>query len=184
MPAKKYIKDIMIGIYEYPHIDSGFSIRQAIKIIKKSLPGKDKYIKPMIALVFDERGLVGTLRLRDILKGLEPNFLRPLASVQGYTEDTAGLSIIWDSLFDMGSKELIERPVSEVMDPITAFVGPDDSVVKAAYLMIHNDLLILPVLEDKKRLIGLIRMIEVFDVLSSGVLDSKKNNLISLRVRA
>ncbi|MBE0446922.1 MAG: CBS domain-containing protein [Actinobacteria bacterium] len=172
MLTRKSTKDLMVDISEYPHVPSDISLKQAIRIIKNSMLEMPGCFQPMIALVFDERGLVGTLRLRDILKGLEPNFLRPLASVQGYTEDTAGLSIIWDSLFDMGSKELIERPVSEVMDPITAFVGPDDSVVKAAYLMIHNDLLILPVLEDKKRLIGLIRMIEVFDVLSSGVLEN------------
>jgi len=171
MLTRKSTKDLMVGISDYPHIPSDISLKQAITVVKTSMLQAQNCFQPMIALVFDERGLVGTLRLRDILKGLEPSFLKPLASVQGYTDREAELAIIWDSLFDKESKELIERPVSEAMNPITVFVGPDDSVVKSAYLMIHNDLLILPVLEDKKRLMGLIRMIEVFDELTDSVLE-------------
>jgi predicted transcriptional regulator len=36
--------------------------------------------------------------------------------------------------------------------------------------MIHNELLLLPVLEDKKKFVGLVRMIEVFNELSEAVM--------------
>lgn len=171
MLTRKSIKDVMIDIHEYPHIPSNISLKQAIGIIKTSMLEAKSCFQPMIALVFDDRGIVGTLRLRDILKGLEPNFLKPSSKFQGFAEDSSGLSVIWDSLFDKESEELANKPVREAMDPITAFVDTDDPIAKAAYLMIHNDLLVLPVLEDKKKLVGLIRMIEVFDVLAGGVLD-------------
>ncbi len=56
------------------------------------------------------------------------------------------------------------------MAPAKYFVEPGDPITKAAYLMLHNDLLLLPVLEDKKKFVGLVRMIEVFDSISDAVL--------------
>ena len=50
------------------------------------------------------------------------------------------------------------------------FVEPGDPVTKAAYLMLQHDLILLPVLEDKKKFVGLVRMIEVFDAISDAVL--------------
>jgi len=37
-------------------------------------------------------------------------------------------------------------------------------------MMIHNDLILLPVLEGKKKFVGLVRMIEIFDELSEAIL--------------
>jgi len=36
--------------------------------------------------------------------------------------------------------------------------------------MLHHELDLLPVLENKKKFVGLVRMIEVFDEISSGLL--------------
>jgi Mg/Co/Ni transporter MgtE len=80
------------------------------------------------------------------------------------------LSLIWDTLFTKGTKELAEKPVSEIMVPAKHFVEPNDPITKAAYLMLHHDLVLLPVLENKKKFVGLVRMIEVFDEISSAVI--------------
>jgi Mg/Co/Ni transporter MgtE len=36
--------------------------------------------------------------------------------------------------------------------------------------MLRHDLILLPVLENKKKLVGLVRMIEVFDAISDKIL--------------
>jgi len=36
--------------------------------------------------------------------------------------------------------------------------------------MIHNDMALLPVLEDKKKFVGLVRVIEVFNEISDAVM--------------
>jgi Mg/Co/Ni transporter MgtE len=171
MSNGKVVKDVMLDVFDFPHIPYWFTIRQAIGIIKKSLLSRDKCHHPMVVLVFDEKyNLLGTLALKDILKGLEPKFLRPVTKAQVHEEDESGLSVLWESLFNKESKELAEKPVNEVMVPARLFVKPDDPVTKAAYLMIHNDLVLLPVLEEKKKFVGLVRMIEIFDELSGAVL--------------
>ncbi len=168
MQSDKKVKDLMIGVFDYPHIPYWFSIDQAMKIIKASFIKEKKYTEPLAILVFDEKyNLLGTLTMKDILRGLEPRFMRPSDKVQGYIQEEKELSLIWDTLFARESKELAQKPVNEIMIPTKYFVEPDDSIAKAAYLMIHDDLPLLPVLEAKKKFVGLVRMIEIFDELTN-----------------
>ena len=172
MQSDKKVKDLMIGVFDYPHIPYWFSIDQAMKIIKVSFIKEKKYTEPLAILVFDEKyNLLGTLTLKDILRGLEPRFMRPTEKAQGYIQEEKELSLIWDTLFAKESKELAQKNVSEIMNPAKHFVEPDDSIAKAAYLMIHHDLHLLPVLEAKKKFVGLVRMIEIFDELSDAILN-------------
>ena len=171
MSNTKKIKDIMIDVFEYTHIPYWFTIKQAIGIVKKSLIGNDKCIRPMVVLVFDEKyNLVGSLTLKEILRGLEPKFLKPTTKAQVHEQDESGLSVLWDTIFNKETKESAERPVSEVIVPAKFFADPEDPITKAAYLMLHHDLVILPVLENKKKFVGVIRMIEIFDEISDAIL--------------
>jgi len=171
MSNGKVVKDVMIGIFEYPHVPYWFSIAQAVGMVKVSFLDARKYPNPMAVLVFDEKyNLMGTLTLKDLLRGLEPRFLKPSEKAQGIKEDESSLSLIWDTLFDKSSKDLAEKPVSEIMASTNYFVEPGDPVTKAAYLMLKHDLILLPVLEDKKKFVGLVRMIEVFDAISDALL--------------
>jgi predicted transcriptional regulator len=56
------------------------------------------------------------------------------------------------------------------MVPAKFFVEPNDPITKAAYIMIFRNLGLLPVLDDKKKFVGLVRMIEIFDELSNAIL--------------
>jgi CBS-domain-containing membrane protein len=170
MSKGKLVKDVMVDVFDFPHIPYWFSIRQAIGIIKKSMPTGEKRHYPVAVLVFDEKyNLLGTVGLKDILKGLEPKFLKSGKKAQLHEEDESELSVLWDTLFKE-SREAAERPVSDVMVPTKLFVKPEDPLTKAAYLMIHNEMELLPVLEDKKKFVGLVRMIEVFHELSEAVM--------------
>lgn len=75
MSDSKVAKDVMIGIFDYPHVPYWFSISQAIRIIKVSFLSTKKYPDPMAILVFDEKyNLMGTLTLKDILGVLSRGF--------------------------------------------------------------------------------------------------------------
>jgi CBS domain-containing protein len=168
MESEKKVKDIMVGIFEYPHIPFWFSLSQAIKIVRVSFLSTKQYPEPLAVLVFDEKyNLMGTLTLRDILRGLSPGLVPAGEKSQG---DESALPLPWENLFDKGAKDLAEKPASEIMLKIQLFVEPDDSVAKAAYLMLANDLLLIPVLENKRKLIGLVRIVEVFDAISDKIL--------------
>jgi len=139
MSKGKVVKDLMIDVFEYPHVPYWFTVKQAIMVVKKSVLDTEKCIQPMAILVFDEKyNILGTLTLKDILKGLE-------------------------------SKEKAETPVSEVMIPANVFVEPDDPASKAADLMLNDDLILLPVIENKTKFVGVVRIIEIFNELTSAI---------------
>ncbi|MDP2156759.1 MAG: CBS domain-containing protein [Nitrospirota bacterium] len=174
MSTDRKVKDLMLDVFEFPHIPHWFSLRQSIEIIKRTVIESEKCIRPVVILVFDEKyNLLGTLTHINILKGLEPSFLKPTTKAQVPTEDEVGLAVLWDTLFTSGSKELAEKPVSEVMVPARFFVDQEDPITKAAYLMLRHDLVLLPVLENKKKLVGVVRMIEVFEELSNNILSQR-----------
>ncbi|MEW6586201.1 MAG: CBS domain-containing protein [Nitrospirota bacterium] len=161
MQSGKATKDIMIGIFEYPHIPYWFSVSQAMRIIKVSFLSTKKYPEPISILVFDEKyNLVGTVGLREILKGIEPKLG---VRVEGDEPSQ------WENLFKE-AKTFAEKTLGEIMVPAKAFAEPHESITKAAYLMLRNDVPLLPVLEDKKKLVGVVRMVEIFSEIADEML--------------
>jgi len=78
--AVKIAGEMMISLDQYPHIPYWFTLRQAIAALEKSEIDKDgQKSLPRALLVFDEHyHLLGCVRRRDILRGLEPKFLRTM----------------------------------------------------------------------------------------------------------
>lgn len=168
------VKDLMVDVFDFPHMPYWFSIRQAIGIMKKVFLGSEKCVRPVVILVFDEKyNLMGALTHIDIVKALEPRFLDAGIDLATSQEKGKG-NLVWDSLCGEPSKELAEKPIGDVMVPIKVFADPDEPITKAAYLMLRNDMSVLPVLENKKKLVGIVRMIEVFDELTNVILERGK----------
>ncbi len=172
--GERGVKDLMIPLTDYPHIPYWFTIKQAVSILKKAAEDSQTKVEPWIVLVFDEKyQLMGLVGLRDLLRGIEPRFLRRPEAVhfQGakQLEADTGLAILWKDLFGRGSREEANKPVSEVMVPIRATLNATDPIAKAVYVMVQTDMEVLPVMEGGK-VVGIIRMIDIFKDLTAEVL--------------
>ena len=144
MTYGRTVKDVMVGISQYPHVPYWFDLGQTIKIVKVSFLETNKYYMPMTILVLDEMyDLRGTLTLKDILGKIQE---------------------------EKGSREILKSPVGMIMTPAKIFVQPGDLVTNAAALMIENNLDLLPVSSEKNKFVGLVRMMETFDELINVVL--------------
>jgi CBS domain-containing protein len=156
MAAQTTVREIMVDVFEYPHIPYWFTLRQAAGIVRNTLLGGEKNVHPLVVLVFDEKyNLVGMANLRDIMKGLEPHWSGAAA--------TAGAA-------GGGGKPASEAQVATVMRPAEAFVDPEAAVADAARLIVELGLELVPVLEDSKKLIGVVRWQEVFQECSRATL--------------
>ena len=77
MPHKRQVREVMIPLQDYPHIPYWFTLRQAVALVRESALKYAGVFEPRTVLVFNEKyQIVGILTLRDILKGLEPAFLK------------------------------------------------------------------------------------------------------------
>lgn len=166
MPYTKKVKDLMIPLEDYPHIPYWFTLRQAMAIVREAAIKYEGTFEPRAVLVFDEKyQLMGMLTLRDIIRGLEPRF----AEDKGLIKSDPSLAVLVGDMFGPGMKEASQKPVSEVMSPIRVTVNGDDPITKALFLMVKENVGMMPVLLDNK-VVGMIRMNELFKEISDIVL--------------
>jgi hypothetical protein len=165
MTRENSVKELMVSIFDYPHVPYWFSIGQAVQLIKMSVAGQMERLDPVVILVFDEKyNLVGTVGRNELLRGLGPDHWKSVPEASDGQSDECCNIPADDFISD--ARERAERPVSEVMVSVKHYVQPDDLVTRAAFLMVRHNILLLPVLEGKKKFVGLIRMAEVFNDLS------------------
>ncbi len=171
--STKCAGDIMIPLEEYPHIPHWYTLRQAIMELEKAeiIDKVGRRSLPRALLVFHEGyQLLGIVRRRDILRGLEPKFLRmmPLPDRRKLFDVEVDVNLI-----DLSSgrvadamREQAEQKVSEVMVPISTTVQHDDHLAKVIYKMLTHDLTLIPVLRDNK-VVGVVRSVDVFHQIAS-----------------
>jgi CBS domain-containing protein len=166
MPNSKKVKDLMIPLEDYPHIPYWFTLRQAMAIVREAAVKFEGAFEPRAVLVFDEKyQLMGMLTLRDIIKGLEPRFLHETNLVKM----DPNLTILLGDLFGPGLREASQKPVSEVMSPIKVTTNGEDDIARALFLMIKEDVGLMPVVQDQ-RVAGMIRLSDLFKEISDMVL--------------
>ena len=160
--------DVLIPLDKYPHLPYWFTLRQAMAEMEGArLEIRGQTSLPRMILVFDEKyQLMGMARRRDILRGLEPTFLRdkPIEHRKKLwdVQVDPGLSeLSWGSVVDAVVKLASDTPISEVMLPIEATVDYDDHIVRVIYEMNKHNLSRLPVLQDG-RIVGVVRSVDVF----------------------
>lgn len=166
MPTDKTVRDLMIPLEDYPHIPYWFTLRQAMAIIREATIKFEGAFEPRAVLVFDEKyQLMGMLTLRDIITGLEPRFLQETS----FVKMDPSLAILMGDLFGPNMRKASQRPVSEVMSPIQATVSGDSPIVKALYLMIKENVGLIPVIQDDK-VAGMVRLSDLFAEIATVVL--------------
>jgi CBS domain-containing protein len=163
--------EVMIPLEKYPHVCHGCTLREAIRKIEESTLDIDgRKSLPRALLVFDEdENLLGIVRRRDILRGLEPKFLKTMP--MDYRKKLFDVEVDAE-LLDLSTgkirsaiKKQAGNPVSEVMQPIAATARYDDHLAKVIYKMVSRDLSLLPVLKDGK-VVGVVRSVDVFQQIA------------------
>ncbi|MGD8362028.1 MAG: CBS domain-containing protein [Gemmatimonadota bacterium] len=177
--AMKRLRELMIPLEEYPWVRIDDTLGHAVRVIEAArLEVGQRASLPRVLLVFDhDDDLVGIVRRRDILRGLEPSLLvdQPLeyraklfevAADPHLAELSSELSkeVTLDRVVK-GLRDQANRPVEDVLRPIPASLGPDDQVMKAVYDMVSLNQSLIPVVEDDK-VIGVVRSVDVFHELA------------------
>ena len=163
----KPVREIMVPLAKYPCIADTDTLRQAIdEMMKVQILRQQQATLARVALVFD-RGfheLLGMLRRRDIMRGLEPKFLRS-GSMQ-YERKLFDVQVD-PNLAELSSDKVIARVreganrlVGDFMIPIPATIDYEDHLMKAVYEMVHQNTSLLPVLKEGQ-VVGVVRSVDV-----------------------
>ncbi len=163
MEHDEKVRDVMIPLEEHPRIPYNFTIGEALIEIRDYLHKGYRHV-----LVFDERfRLVSILSLRDILKSMMPEYLKDKIKIkyEGYDlPDDASLSILWQESFFAECKKISKKKISEILSPVKITIEANAPVIKALYLMLREDVNMLPVVENNI-VIGVIRITNILDMV-------------------
>jgi CBS-domain-containing membrane protein len=174
MPFKR-VGDIMIPLDDYPHLPHWFTLRQALAELKGAQYKVGAQVaSPRSALVFDEAyRLLGQLRRRDILRGMEPRYLaNDKLHVKFQEIEVRPDPDLWELSFDrtvQALRERSERKISEVMQPIVKTLEFEDPLMKALLAFVEHDLSLIPVLQDGK-VAGVVNTVGLFHELEQLIL--------------
>lgn len=175
MTLVKRAEDFMIPLDQYPHLPYWFTLRQAIAEMEKSeFDVNGRKSLPRVVLVFNEQyELLGTVRRRDILRGLEPDFISnaPAEDRQQLLDLHFGSQLTQSAMEPMieGLKERAERPVGDVTRPIVATVEHDAPLINVVFQMVDHNLHLLPVLKEGS-VVGVVRTVDVFNEIAQVLL--------------
>jgi len=161
----------MIPLNKYPNIQHTLTLREAVAEMELSvIEVKGQRSLPRALLVFDDnQQLLGIVRRRDILRGLEPKFLKtmPVPHRKQLFNIEADPNLVDLSSGKVGKsmQEQANQPVTEVMQPIVTTVDYEDHLAKIIYKMINMDLNLIPVIKDKM-VVGVVRSVDVFNEIA------------------
>jgi predicted transcriptional regulator len=164
------VGEIMIPLAHYPMVRTSTTLRVAIQVIQEAqLEVEERKSLPRVLLVLDDQDrLIGLVRRRDIMRGLEPKFLvtEPLEYRKKLFDVATdpNLTELSHERLARGVQEQAERKVAKVMRPVVAIINFDDHLIKAVYEMVTHGLSLLPVMQHGKP-VGVLRSVEVFHEL-------------------
>lgn len=173
MPLTKIVRDILVPVTEYPCIDRNARLRDAFELLFEGYAGGRRFRHVLV--LDDKNQLVGILGMRDMLRGLFPDYLRTAEAGRHHHEtlvpDFPALTLIWAQTCEEQCLAAATKPVRDFMAPVRARLMPADPLTKAAYLLVLHEASMLPVVEDA-RLVGVVRIVDVFYEAAKVVLNA------------
>jgi CBS domain-containing protein len=171
----KRIKEVMIPLDEFPWVTKQDTLAHAMATIEGArLEVGARMSLPRVLLVLDREGdLAGLIRRRDIMRGLEPDFLVNQPKHRSVRFFKMGADpLLWEMASEAslerivnGLRERSDRLVESVMRPVPTTLRPDDPFITAVYEMVTLNESAIPV-EENGRVLGVVRSADVFHELA------------------
>lgn len=161
MPFELRVADIMQK--EFNAIDPDDTVRDAVESLYSF--GKDEEHTPVsqsLVVIENDGDLAGVLTMFDILRAVEPPYLRDRAPLAG---------IAWEGFFKDVVHQAETLSVGDIMTPWAKVqsVTPGDRLIKALELMANGHVRRLPVCEGRQ-VVGVIRLFDIFQEVAREML--------------
>ena len=151
------VKDIMNPITEY--LSPEDTLQQAAIKMRTTRRPDGQGVKGLVVLD-EEKNLSGILSVKDVLRAAIPEYLDIKLSV-----------FSWDGMLEEMAKRVACKTVKEFMSTEVFTVSEDASLMNCADLLIKKNMQRLPVVNQEKKVVGIVYIRDVFNVISQIFLD-------------
>lgn len=154
----RLVSDFMVPIEQYAKLNFNESLKRAVETIKSTFARCEKGVVKghrSVLVMDDHDNLVGILTVRSIL-----------AAVDKASMSDSSHGISWKGFFARDYKKALDIPVKNVMLPIiNIFVLENSTLSYASHLSLSNKVNLLPVMDNKMKVVGIIRSIDILNAL-------------------
>jgi DNA-binding response OmpR family regulator len=180
--GEKQAADLMIPIHRYARIRRTDTVRQAFGRLlchNRSMTGHDRVLgngrRSLLVLDFDDR-IVGYLTCRELLAALHKAHAAKPRPV--HTGTARWELYFWRGVFTRQVEDLLDVPVSTLMDPHSICVDAGSSLQEVAEVMFAQNVRRVLV-TDGGEYVGVIRDQELFAEIGEIALDEKEINTLA-----
>ena len=161
---KLVVRDFLIPIEQYPHLNENKSLHEAIKVVQSFTEGKSDRLKYAELLVVNDKcHVVGKVTIVDILYGMAPRLtmIKRVEKFEGKCSSFPNLAILLEDTFLKECSMQILQPVKNFMKDVGEHIKADTSILKALLIMLNTQQYNLPVV-DGAEIVGVVRLEELF----------------------
>jgi CBS domain-containing protein len=155
-------KDIMIPIQEFLKPDQ--TLKEAVNLLRSARRDEERQGVKGLPVLDANQKLIGILSMQDILKAVYPSYMS-MANLGNFT---------WDGMVESLARKAGAESVAAHMSRELWTVQERDSMMECVDLMIKHNVKRLPVLDQSGKVIGMIYERDVFDAITSSMLDKKQ----------
>ncbi len=168
----KTARELLVPLNDYPHARESQTLAEAVAMLEtRQIQFDGRISMPRVLLVLGEDNqLLGSLRRRDILRGIEPEFHEELDTTHPEAHFKAEIDPNLTELIPADDAESLaqklSRPIGELAIEMRARVDINDSLMKIVRELVGNDTHIAAVLEDG-HVVGVVRSLDVLRAVCS-----------------
>ncbi|MDP1653794.1 MAG: CBS domain-containing protein [Rhodocyclaceae bacterium] len=166
------VSELMIPLAKFPHVRGNATLRDAFAMLHLTTSEKGDLFRNVVVLDEQDR-ILGLLSIKNMLLALMPDYLQPGKGLfQGSGNDISALAVLWqDDCVDHCHQSHKIRARDHLI-PVPVSVAPDEPLTRALFLFATTSFYLLPVVENK-RMIGMLRLVDVFDEVMIEVLSER-----------
>ena len=132
MSKEKKIGDIMITIQNYMAVPAEAGFREVVSALRRATEHESLNCLNTV-LVYENNLLSGFITTNEVLKAIEPQFLKG-GTYRGWTVATEwAIPVFWEGLFTDRCIEATGKKAKDIMIPVECEVDAGDPLVKAVY---------------------------------------------------
>jgi CBS-domain-containing membrane protein len=157
---EKSVKEIMSPLESFSSVSADTSVKNAVYILKSSISTHNLNTGLDYLLVFENKSLIGFVGVPELFAAVQPPNIRD-DWYRGWNISSWVEPVLMKGLFAKLCLESSEKPVRDIMSPITSALNTDSSLEEAVFKFYREKRDMLPVVENKK-LVGILRASDLF----------------------
>jgi Mg/Co/Ni transporter MgtE len=167
------IRDIIVPLDHYPHLNENQTLQEAIEAVRTFRAGKQaRLCYAGLLVVNDQNQLVGKLSLIDIMHGLVPHLVDAIKTGKFEGKDTeySNLSFLYEETTFADCMKNQHKLVKPLLQAIDFSLPAETHILKALIMMSHRNDFNVPV-TDNGTIIGILRLEEIFNAMCTTICD-------------